>query len=499
MRKFFLLLSIHLIATCLWAQPYQWVRQLKVHEASISFMSVDEDTQLLLSGDESGKVILWSLEFLAPIQQIHVQEGLITHIDVDTEHGWLLISSYDGSIVLWDYFTSREIKRFENPGIGAYGDLNGNEPTFGVFISGTNDIAFGGYNASVYKADIATGRTTLLYRDRIGGITSGFWKKEERSLYFSTLQTVYKIAWPSGQVTRFAEGEQPLCEIYPRPEGQALLNWTYDGQVQFWKAGNLQRSIKASPNEGTSAIAYSTTHQLLITGNVGTDVWVWNSEEEVRIQKLDRHLFPVRCMAIVQEDASLFTADMTGTIHHWKYPVGLSNPSLNANTDVVANTEANANTSGNATTNIGANANINPNINPNTNANENENTVQIPPISTVRPDTNTVINIQETISTTDDFAHISIWDHDQMDHDTISLKVNDKWLITNFPLTKNKKRFSIPLRQGVNLLTLYAHNEGLIPPNTAGVHFDVNGEESFVRIYSDRNTSGTIKIVRESD
>jgi len=457
MRKLFLLIAINFVSLWLWSQPYEWISQLNGHEASISFMSVDEEKQLLLSGDKTGKVILWSLEHLSPIQQIHVQQGLITHIDFDADRGWLLISSYDGTIVLWDFIEGEEIRRFENPGIGAYGGLKGNEPTFGVFILGTNDIAFGGYNAKVLKADILTGNVTLLYQDQVGGITSGFWKKEENSLYFSGPQIIYKVQWPSGQVTQSATGNQSLCEIYPMSDNQGVLSWAYNGQVQFWKDGILQRSIKATPNVGSCALAHSDVNNTLITGNIGADVLVWNSQDGEKVQKLDKHLFPVHSMAISDEDASLFTGDKMGTIHYWKYLGDLPTITSNANTIYPSQT----------------------------------NTIQL--------NTNTVIDIQETINTSDNYANIAIWDHDQMDHDTISLKVNNRWLVKNFPLTKSKKRFSIPLNEGDNLLTLYAHNEGQIPPNTAGVSFDINGEESFVRLYSDMNSSGTIKIIHEPD
>ena len=60
-----------------------------------------------------------------------------------------------------------------------------------------------------------------------------------------------------------------------------------------------------------------------------------------------------------------------------------------------------------------------------------------------------------------------LWDNGEVDNDSISVVLNGQYVLTNYRLTKDKKKLKIRLQNGSNQLVVMAHNEGTIPPNTA--------------------------------
>jgi hypothetical protein len=66
---------------------------------------------------------------------------------------------------------------------------------------------------------------------------------------------------------------------------------------------------------------------------------------------------------------------------------------------------------------------------------------------------------------------LKLYDNADIDGDTISVAVNGKYVLTDYALTKKKKKIKIQLESGQNDVVIYAHNEGRISPNTAACEF----------------------------
>lgn len=62
-----------------------------------------------------------------------------------------------------------------------------------------------------------------------------------------------------------------------------------------------------------------------------------------------------------------------------------------------------------------------------------------------------------------------IRDNADEDGDSISVSLNGRVVLDRYEILKTKKRLRLRLDHGANSLVIYAHNEGLIPPNTASV------------------------------
>ena len=97
-----------------------------------------------------------------------------------------------------------------------------------------------------------------------------------------------------------------------------------------------------------------------------------------------------------------------------------------------------------------------------------------------------------------DTIDIQVWDNNAIDGDSISLKLNDDWILTNQGLKKEKLSIRIPLPGKENQLLLLAENLGKIPPNTAAITFtDKSGTKTFY-MQSDFKKSEVLKIIKLS-
>lgn len=94
---------------------------------------------------------------------------------------------------------------------------------------------------------------------------------------------------------------------------------------------------------------------------------------------------------------------------------------------------------------------------------------------------------------------LSVWDHNTVDGDIISLKMGPEWILTNYELTAEKYVLETTLIGFSEDLVLFAHNVGMVPPNTVTVSvFDGKTTQRF-SLESNMETSESLKIVYTGD
>lgn len=89
---------------------------------------------------------------------------------------------------------------------------------------------------------------------------------------------------------------------------------------------------------------------------------------------------------------------------------------------------------------------------------------------------------------------LELWDHNEEDGDTISIKLNDKWVLQEFPLKKEKYKFTIVLENKNNVLLMFAENLGSIPPNTASISVFDGIQKQYAKVNSDFTKSESLRI-----
>ena len=90
---------------------------------------------------------------------------------------------------------------------------------------------------------------------------------------------------------------------------------------------------------------------------------------------------------------------------------------------------------------------------------------------------------------------ISFWDHNTIDGDIVSLKLGDDWILNQYELTAQKKVIDVTLIGFGEDLVLYAHNVGMVPPNTVTISIFDGLSTQKVSLESNMETSESIKIV----
>lgn len=89
---------------------------------------------------------------------------------------------------------------------------------------------------------------------------------------------------------------------------------------------------------------------------------------------------------------------------------------------------------------------------------------------------------------------LKVWDHNVVDGDIISLKWGDKWVLTNYKIVTEPLQLELILHGFSDKLIVYAHNVGMVPPNTAAISvFDGHQTHRFV-LNSDLETSEALVI-----
>lgn len=89
---------------------------------------------------------------------------------------------------------------------------------------------------------------------------------------------------------------------------------------------------------------------------------------------------------------------------------------------------------------------------------------------------------------------VFIWDHQTVDGDRVSLNFNEKWILKNYTLKKEKHSFEIDLEEGINTFVLHALNLGKYEPNTAALIVKDGVKSHKIILESDLNESGTLEI-----
>jgi hypothetical protein len=107
--------------------------------------------------------------------------------------------------------------------------------------------------------------------------------------------------------------------------------------------------------------------------------------------------------------------------------------------------------------------------------------------------------VQQTVEVANDVVKIQVYDKNRVDGDIISIYLNGEVLIEDFEVTKEKKEFTLNLKEGSNTLVMYALNAGRIPPNTAAIAVNNKGKYKVSTLVSDFNTSGALELIYDPD
>jgi WD40 repeat protein len=238
----------------------------------------------------------------------------------------------------------------------------------------------------------------------------------------------------------------------------ALYVW---GDMQLMKLGNsggrysLLKTVKAGTRPSTvgySKMVMSANGNMLVTGDDGNDVNIWNKDLE-KLQTISGHTDLVRNFLFYNNDSILVTAGYDGKIMYSGYEAPKDTTPVI--TDVVFT----------------------------------ENNV---PVSIK----DRAVELQSTITVSEPEFDIEIWDRSVVDGDSISLNLNGEWILQEYMVVKTKLKLHVKVNPNAsnNYLILFAHNLGEISPNTAAVQVLIGDKEYKLTLTSDLKKSGALNF-----
>lgn len=90
---------------------------------------------------------------------------------------------------------------------------------------------------------------------------------------------------------------------------------------------------------------------------------------------------------------------------------------------------------------------------------------------------------------------LAIWDDAVEDGDTISLRINDKWVVQNMAVKKKPQFLTVQVNPGPNKITFIAENLGAIIPNTSVLEINDGRQRRAFFIDTDLDTNNHVNII----
>lgn len=90
---------------------------------------------------------------------------------------------------------------------------------------------------------------------------------------------------------------------------------------------------------------------------------------------------------------------------------------------------------------------------------------------------------------------LAIWDDAVEDGDTISLRINDKWVVQNMAVKKKPQFLTVQVNPGPNKITFIAENLGAIIPNTSVLEINDGRQRRAFFIDTNLDTNNHVNII----
>lgn len=92
---------------------------------------------------------------------------------------------------------------------------------------------------------------------------------------------------------------------------------------------------------------------------------------------------------------------------------------------------------------------------------------------------------------------LEIWDGGVEDGDVVTVKLNNKDILTDYTLVKEKKKLQLSLTGKINTITIVAGDEGTAPPNTAEMLLTDGSEQYKITAFNKRGKTADVILIKK--
>ncbi|OWY24218.1 WD40 repeat domain-containing protein [Sphingobacteriales bacterium UPWRP_1] len=431
--------------------------------SKVEYITFSPDGSTIAAAAHNGNIYLWNTN--APETQtpkvLSGHNALVNHIEFSKSGKWLASASNDGTVILWNAATFTEIKRWQT----AQSASLFKEAYFVVFSPNEQNVYFGGKFKKI-KSGTTEGtdtQTQTLFEGNFD-ITIARTSPDGKFLAFANGFAISFLNLQTGEVAKNINEHitDYINDIAFSNDGKQLVAWCEKGVILLWDYPycSFIKTLDAG-NKGYSHLAFNNNNQLLASGNLGPAFRIWNLANG-KFTEVNKHSSKVNAFAFNPANNNLLaTASYDKTIKLW---------SLN-------------------------------------------NEPPAPPAPTppaeepTPPDPQPVAEVNNrqvipkgTFTVGSPNITINIWDDRREDGDVVSLYYNDQCVLEQYTLVNQVRTIKLTLGLNrINTLTLFAHNLGAQPPNTAAISIFDGKHTRRITLSSDFEGSEAIHIVYQPE
>lgn len=491
------------------------VRSYNDHKDDVEFLVFSKDGKYFASGGSRGTVLLWNTETGKVVKRFKGHPSKVNHLSFSNDGSMLAAAFGYGTVIVWNVATGLEVR---NTPYLMNDESTSTALNFVVFGPDDEQIFFGGETAYLCSAYIDSNDYPLIIQDfGAKSIEYGAVAPDKKSLAFSVGPDLMYLDMKTGKVsTKKSYPGKKLTSFSFSNDGSKMATWFMGGEITISEV-----STGAIVNQYTSGggnpwarshIYFSPGDSLFISGTDRHSFDIWYVDSGEKKKENEEHMGAVRAMAFHPGGEWILSGSTDKTIKLWKFkgeekkeeeepkeeeekdetPNAISSEwrpmeeEVKKKPDPVKPISEPIKDIKNPRARSGFESR--PEEKP-----EDPKVFKLPytlagrVVQEYKPETE--LEFQNTT------IEIRVWDDKILDGDIVSLYLNDSLILKEYEIVKELKKIKIQVPKGsVCYLTLYAHNLGTIPPNTANISISDGITEKKIELKSDLYKSASVEL-----
>ncbi|MGB0840068.1 MAG: WD40 repeat domain-containing protein [Chitinophagales bacterium] len=284
------------------------------HEAAVSDVCFDQQGRKIASAGNDGSIRIWDVAQTKPLQTLLGHQAVINDITFNTKGDLLASASNDGTVKIWNTKTGRLLQSIDNPTHKSYY----NAVNFVLFDTEGKYIFFGGKNQAISKALIHTGEITSVYVGK-DIVQCAKWLDEQGKMVFAAGKSIYFLDTQSGEINHSLNVPNDyIKQLSLSKDGETLFTWANSGKIYIWNT-RTQTIVKQwqAGDYGNGGIDFCGKNQVVISGNTGNSVKLWDMGKNEPIHQATKHEQKVNTLHYHGASQLLITGSHDGTLKLW--------------------------------------------------------------------------------------------------------------------------------------------------------------------------------------
>ncbi len=409
------------------------------------------------------------------------QAGTVQNIAYSAKGNWIATANANGSVSIFEVKTAKLLKSFyPDSKITATEGLKMN---FVGFTAEDKSIVFGGDDGKITEVrNFMKAPQSIYIGESSSPIVCGAVSKDRTLIAWASANLLYVRNQVTSAHKVIAGSSDEITALAFSGDGKMVAVRCKTKVVDIWelKTANKRRSIKAAGQPAGpdyTGLAYSADGRYLITASMDPSPGIWDDDYRLQYQLIG-HRRAARCVDFSQDSRMCLSGADDGTIYIWYKAEPMTT------TEDMKRYRRDPNRKPDRDTSV---------MNPD-GTGETKVTYTAEKLPTALDGRKVLVNHPVEVHSKN--ITFYVWDNDQPDGDIISIYFDNKWILSNYRLTAKKKIINAKIEgEGSAYLMLYAHNEGDISPNTAGISIYDGYRETRLDLKSDLKSCDAVKLI----